>query len=258
MDLHEQLAAKDARIAELEAQLAAAPSLGIVEAVEPKPWHKVETVVMDGHQLREALELLNPDGDEDRDQLDDELTFGIVQHKDDDGVVSTGLCCWNDDMDGVYPLHGDGPYASTMTVMPASRALQPADTYKLRGAIMSMLMDIEPVTFANWTRAEQDAYRKGFAHAQQAAAELVAVTKTTSTGAAVAVQASGQQVPDGYKLVPIEPTLEMIAAFAFKGDVEFAIGHAAIFQEACEDYAEMLAAAPIAASMAAVPGKEGE
>jgi len=65
----------------------------------------VPTVTMDGHQLKEALEFINPDDTTEPDQLDDELTFGVVKHIDDDGKVSNGLCCWNDDTDGVYPLH---------------------------------------------------------------------------------------------------------------------------------------------------------
>ena len=54
----------------------------------------------------------------------------------------------------------------------------------------------------------------------------------------------GAAIPEGWQLVPKEPTPKMIAAFAFKGDVEMAIGHAAIYEEACEDYTEMLHAAP--------------
>jgi hypothetical protein len=76
---------------------------------EPQQFGAVQTVCMDGHQLKEALEFLAPDRDEDPDQLDDWLTFGVVKHKDDDGNVSTGLCCWNDDTDGVYPLHDAAP-----------------------------------------------------------------------------------------------------------------------------------------------------
>lgn len=67
-----------------------------------------QTVTMTGYQLRDALDFINPDGPGDADQCESDLTFGVRQHKDDDGKVSTGLCCWNDDMDGeVYPLDGD-------------------------------------------------------------------------------------------------------------------------------------------------------
>lgn len=65
---------------------------------------QVPTVTLSGHQMREALGFINPDGDADLDQLDDELTFGIVQHQDDNGCVATGMCCWNSDTDGVLPL----------------------------------------------------------------------------------------------------------------------------------------------------------
>jgi len=71
-------------------------------------WERgIATVTLNGHQLREALEFINPDGDDDEDQRDNELTFGIVQHKDDDGNAATGLCCWNDDSDGVLPLDSE-------------------------------------------------------------------------------------------------------------------------------------------------------
>lgn len=56
--------------------------------------------------------------------------------------------------------------------------------------------------------------------------------------------AAPPMIRDDWQLVPKEPTPEMIAAFAFKGDVDMAIGHGLIFQEACEDYTEMLLAAP--------------
>jgi hypothetical protein len=76
-------------------------------------WERgIATVTLTGHQLHQALEFINPDGDADPDQLEDELTFGIVQHKDDDGKASIGLCCWNGDTDGVLPLF-DGSSSDT-------------------------------------------------------------------------------------------------------------------------------------------------
>lgn len=69
-------------------------------------WERgIATVTMTCHQLREALEFINPDNDPEL--LDDWLTFGIVQHKDDEGNATTGLCCWNEDSDGVLPLDGE-------------------------------------------------------------------------------------------------------------------------------------------------------
>lgn len=86
-------------------------------AAVPSAPTKVETVTLDGHQLRHALDLLNPDGPENRDQLDDDLTFGIVLHKADDGTISTGMCCWNEDMgDEVMPL--DGEWVAPATQVP--------------------------------------------------------------------------------------------------------------------------------------------
>lgn len=102
-----EMARLRARIAELEdITLAPAP---------------LAAITLDGHQLRMALEFINPDGPENNEQLDDSLTFGIRQHGDDDGKISTGMCCWNDDTDGVLPL--DGEYeAVTADTSPAVHA----------------------------------------------------------------------------------------------------------------------------------------
>lgn len=96
------------------AMIAAAPTIPAqapaaeVRADALPGWERgIATVTMNGHQLREALEFINPGGDDEPDERDDELTFGVVQVKDDTGHVSTGLCCWNDDSDGVLPLSGE-------------------------------------------------------------------------------------------------------------------------------------------------------
>lgn len=47
-----------------------------------------------------------------------------------------------------------------------------------------------------------------------------------------------------FKLVPVEPTVEIIAALGFSGDVDLAIGHGAISEEIAKNYAAALAAAP--------------
>lgn len=65
------------------------------------------TIVLSGHQLRMALDLINPGGPIERDELDDQLSFGIRQHCDDHGKASTDMCCWNGDTDGVLPLNGE-------------------------------------------------------------------------------------------------------------------------------------------------------
>lgn len=67
----------------------------------------VPTVTISGAQLAEALEFINPDGAACPEQLEDELTFGMVNHRADDGTIGYGLCCWNDDTDGVLPLSED-------------------------------------------------------------------------------------------------------------------------------------------------------
>jgi len=47
---------------------------------------------------------------------------------------------------------------------------------------------------------------------------------------------------EGKVLVPVEPTIEMIAALGFDGDVALAIGHAAISAEVEQTYRAMLSA----------------
>lgn len=84
----------------------------------------VPTVTLSGHQLHMALDLINPDGPADRDQLDEELTFGVVQHKDDDGKAATSMCCWNGDTDGVLPL--DGEYTAAPANQPVIGKLMDA------------------------------------------------------------------------------------------------------------------------------------
>lgn len=60
-------------------------------------------------------------------------------------------------------------------------------------------------------------------------------------------------VPVGYQLVPVEPTMAMIAALAWGGDEDLALGHAAISAEVRTDYSRMLAAAP----QQAAPAEDG-
>lgn len=52
-------------------------------------------------------------------------------------------------------------------------------------------------------------------------------------------------VPDGWKLVPIDPNIKMIAALGWEGDEDMAIGHALISEGFIKDYHAMLAAAPL-------------
>jgi hypothetical protein len=77
------------------------------EALSVVPAVGGDTITLSGHQLRMALDLINPDGPSDSDQLDDWLYFGERQHRDDDGKEGIGMCCWNDDTDGVLPLDGE-------------------------------------------------------------------------------------------------------------------------------------------------------
>lgn len=103
------------------------------------------TVTLDGHQLRMALDFINPDGLCDRDQLDNDLTFGVRQHQDDDGKVSTGMCCWNDDSDGVLPL--DGEYDGTDPVAELRADLAAAHALLSKHCVAD-LKDGKPATLA--------------------------------------------------------------------------------------------------------------
>jgi hypothetical protein len=50
--------------------------------------------------------------------------------------------------------------------------------------------------------------------------------------------------PDGWQLVPVEPTMAMIAALGYEGDEMLAIGHGLISQGIANQYKAALAAAP--------------
>ena len=89
-----------------------------------------DTITLTGHQLRISLDFINPDGPGDDLQMDDDLTFGVRQHQDDDGKISTGMCCWNGDTDGVLPLDGEYEEASAQPDSGRDAALIPR--YKIR------------------------------------------------------------------------------------------------------------------------------
>lgn len=98
-----RLAAMDAEIADLRAALAAVP------AQQPTA-EQPARITLTGHQLKEALELISPvgpDGAHDVNELENDLTFGMCHHRDDNGKEAFGMCCWNDDTDGVLPLDED-------------------------------------------------------------------------------------------------------------------------------------------------------
>jgi len=134
--------AMEAEIAELRTTMSAALLIGDKHL---PGWERgIATVTLSGHQLRAALDLIAPD--EDELQLEDELTFGIVQHQDDAGKVSIGICCWNDDTDGVMPL--DGEYAAASAAPANLRALIADDAHaatfqsigQYRGALLKVLV----------------------------------------------------------------------------------------------------------------------
>lgn len=65
---------------------------------------------------------------------------------------------------------------------------------------------------------------------------------------AVPVYLGAAAVPEGWQMVPKEPTIAMIAALGWAGDEVLAVGHGLISKGISEDYAAMLAAAPDAGS----------
>lgn len=58
--------------------------------------------------------------------------------------------------------------------------------------------------------------------------------------------------PSEWQSVPVNPTIEMIAALGFNGDVVLAVGHASACEELTAQYRAMLACAP-AASLEITP-----
>jgi len=58
--------------------------------------------------------------------------------------------------------------------------------------------------------------------------------------------------PADWQTVPVNPTIEMIAALGFNGDVPLAVGHASACEELTAQYRAMLACAP-AAPLAKTP-----
>lgn len=76
-------------------------------------------------------------------------------------------------------------------------------------------------------------------------AEIKANREARAAAPAATAQSA---IPEGFALVPVKPTPEMIAAMQFKGDIDIAIGHANFYMEAEEDYAAMLRAAPVIAA----------
>lgn len=93
------------------------------------PQPSAATITLTGNELRQALDLINPDGPGDELQCCDELTFGVRQHRDDDNKVSTGMCCWNDDTDGVLPLTDEwiAPQPSAQPAPDAAPAAEESD-----------------------------------------------------------------------------------------------------------------------------------
>jgi hypothetical protein len=85
------------------AMIAAAPVPPVPAPVE-QAGEKYASISLSGNQLRAALDFINPDGPGDEEQCNDYLYFGVRKHRDDDNKVSEGMCCWNEDTDGVFPL----------------------------------------------------------------------------------------------------------------------------------------------------------
>lgn len=74
---------------------------------------------------------------------------------------------------------------------------------------------------------------------------------TASAILSLIAQVEALTVPQGWKLVPIKPTIKMIAALGYAGDEVLAVGHGLISKGIADDYAAMLDAAP---TIPAIPG----
>jgi hypothetical protein len=115
------------------------------------------SVTLTGNQLRAALDFINPDGPGDEDQCNDELTFGIRQHRDDEGKVDTGMCCWNNDMDGeVFPLPDE--YATPSSTDSAQAAVEEVRTDAARDVLAERRRQVEA---EGWTLEGDDQYDGG-------------------------------------------------------------------------------------------------
>lgn len=124
------------------------------------------TTTLTGHQLRMALDLINPGGPDERDELDDQLMFGIRQHCDDDGKVSTDMCCWNDDTDGVLPLDGEyeAHVASVQPVAVPDGAVEPTFMTEDQGRAWAWKDVKKDVGTEGWTAGDNGNYFGFFVH----------------------------------------------------------------------------------------------
>lgn len=96
---------------------------------------------------------------------------------------------------------------------------------------------VAPQAAEDWLRQRYGAARGH--HAWRDLAEAF------NAGAALSVKAgSYPEIPEGWQLVPKDPTIEMVAALGWEGDEVLAVGHALISKGIADSYAAMLAAAP--------------
>ena len=88
--------------------------------------------------------------------------------------------------------------------------------------------------------------RDGWADRNDAAEAIAHIAEVkVILAAAPQDRAAPAAVPDGWQLVPKEPTIKMIAALGWGGDEDMAVGHGAISFSIENEYKAMLAAAPI-------------
>ncbi|MBQ5963185.1 hypothetical protein [Massilia sp. ZL223] len=118
----------------------------------------------------------------------------------------------------------------------ASKQVPTIDTPKFRQLLAELLDAAEAGEKANDPMLYKPARDRFIAH----------IDAQLAGQPAAPVAATEQAIPEGWKLVPVEPTPEMIAAMQFSGDIDIAIGHAQFYMDAEKDYAAMLAAAPAA------------
>ena len=116
-----------------------------------------------------------------------------------------------------------------MYTTPVFATPQAADTDKVREAILSIL----PNPPASIDKHESASYYVDFRAGLKAAAELVG---------SMAAQAPVREVPEGWQLVPVEPTEEMLKAIVGGADSPGSFLAAAIY------YQKVLAASPLPAA----------
>ena len=182
---------------------------------------------LNGFQLRAALDFIAPDGDDE--QLESEV---CIQHgperTHDEGTEAAGMYCWLSD----YPDEGSIRLddEATPEAAPVAPAPQPADTST---AVLQWI--VKTASEAKEPCGENPESPAAIRNAKLAAiAGAAAQALGIVRGPSYDIAAPQPAVPDGFVLVPVEPTQEMEAA-AYRNSSTYGGGPGA-------DYRAMIAA----------------